>query len=412
MARRKKRKIKIYYGRIVTVLLILGIVIYSLYLLVMKMMGESHQIHRVDFGTLDLEDTMEMLVIRNEMLVNTELEGSVNYLVEENTFVIQGTPVLEIYNDGKRPINDTMTPNALMRSEVEFDYNALQYRIDHIRNEIFLAIEMENYSKVPGLKEELTLQLERLEKIREDHIFLTHRLPHYSQQTVGAGQLAYGQRKALFSPASGLLSYAIDGYETYLHINQLYYLSFKDIFQNKNHTVQPRVDYARAQIPLFKVVDQASYYLVGLMSRELMLTYEREQNVKVRIKGDEIEGVVHDVFVEGDEAVLVLRMNRPFDRFEKTRFLQVDVVRDNSRGLVIPRDAIVYQSGETGVLMIDSNRRLKFMPIKELLVTPDYMIVYHDRFFDSEKGMIRTLKLGDQIIRNAHLYQEGDRIDE
>lgn len=406
MQRRKRRKPR--YGRIAFSFLIpLSIV----YFLIQSMFSQSHATYIVPVGTLSLEAIAPVVVIRNEVVLETELSGKITYFFNEGDLVNKGTLLAEIFNDGSNETLEVVNERVLERKQTEFDYNLLSYEIENIRELIVFHLDAEDFLPIPRLKRDLLLKMDRMDRMREDHRFLTNRSLSYAQQTVGEGVLLEGQKKAIASPANGIMSFMTDGLESFINIENVYNIHFKELKNEEVSSHNLVRDYTTSKSQLFRLIDPATYYLGAIIPNDAIETYQNATYITVEIEGHQMTGMVIDVFTESDGAVCIIQMKERFPSFHNKRWIDAKLIREDYLGLKVPTDSIINQSGRLGVYALDSNKRLKFTPIKILGYDDEYAIISNEQFYDSDQGLVRSIRLGQEIARNAHLYKDGDRIE-
>ena len=74
-------------------------------------------------------------------------------------------------------------------------------------------------------------------------------------------------------------------------------------------------------------------------------------------------------------------------------------------------DSIVNKDGDVGVYVVDKERKLTFVPVKILGYDDTFAIVYNEQFYDVNKGVVRSIKVNQEVVRDASNYKVGDRVD-
>ena len=412
MAKNNKKRRKPKYGRILFSLILFFGAIFMLVQLGIDLFYKDEVTYLVSVGNLNIENQYEALILRNEVVIDTNLSGQITYFANEGEYLVKDNWVAEIYNDGTT-VADTVDENQREenRKLVEFDYNLLESDINTLKNEILFQMNQASYEAIPALKQDLILKLERLDKLQGENKFLSNRTASYAEKTLGEGILLAGQKQAIYAPASGILTYRLDGYEDFLTIDNLYNINYDEIgslsfeLENLNKRVVKPKD------KLFKIVDHSNYYITAIISNEEVETYKNTQSITVRINGQTLKGVVHDVFTNQKNAVAVIQMRDVFDDFQNQRFVNCTIVRENYRGLKLHTDSIVNIEGQLGVYVVDQERKLIFVPIKILGYDEDSAIVYNEQFYDPNLGIVRSIKLNQEVVRQAINYKVGDRMD-
>ncbi|HAS73066.1 MAG TPA: hypothetical protein DCS67_02860, partial [Clostridiales bacterium UBA8960] len=348
---RKKRRPK--YGRIFFSLLIFGLFIYFVVKLGLDLFYKEQSTYLVTSGSLNIENRYSALVLRNEMIVDTKLSGKITYFVSEGTEVDKNTQIAEIYNDGSKTEVVETSEREINRKKIEFDYNILEYEITNLRNLILFQMDSKQYAEIPSLKRDLMLKLERLDKLQTENKFLSNRTASYSEKTIGEGVLMDGQKLAIYAPASGIITYRIDGYEDFLTIDNLYNINYDEISAlalEESSLVRQSV---KPNDKLFKIVDNANYFITAVVSNEEVDTYKNIQSISVVVDGKTLKGDVYDVFVNNDRAVVVIQLRERFDSYFSKRVIDCSIIRENYKGLKIHTDSTINIDGQIGVFVVN-----------------------------------------------------------
>jgi len=407
---RKKRRPR--YGRIVFSLLIFGLFIYFIVNLGLDLFYKEQSTYLVTVGNLNIENQYEALVLRNEMIVDTNLSGKITYFTNEGEVIEKNHQIAEIFNDGSEAVASAeATERELNRKKIEFDYNLLEYDITTLRNEILFQMSAKQYEQIPILKEELVQKLERLDKLQEENKFLSNRTASYSEKTIGEGVLMEGQKQAIYAPASGVLTYKIDGYEDFLTIDNLYNINYDEISAFSFEETSLVRDSVSAKDKLFKIVDNANYFIAAIVSNDEIDTYKDVQSISAVINGKTLKGEVYDVFTNKENAVAIIQLREGFEGFFNRRVITCSIVRENYRGLKIAMTSIVNNEGVIGVYVVGKERKISFVPVKILGYDEAFAIVYNEQFYDAALGVVRSIKVNQEVVAEASKYKPGDRID-
>jgi putative membrane fusion protein len=408
----KKKHRKVRYDRIIMSLLFLGGLIYFAVKLILGFFADQQLTYTVQVDSLNLEDSYTAFILRNELVVDTELTGKINYIAEESSIVKKNHPILEIYNDGGIVTSETISERELDRKKIQFDYTSLEYEIGALKDRIELNLLNKTYGEIPALKQELILKQTRLGKLRVENKFLSNRETSNVTQTIGSGHLTEGEKRTVSAPAEGILTYQIDGYESVLKADNIYNISFKELSDLKFEETSTRTEVSKSQVPLFKIVDVSTYYLLFEIAKEAIQTYEDIQDLEVHVDQKVLKAVVHDVYSDQDSAVVLIKLHEPFDDFHLYRWQDLKVVRQNYRGLKIKVSSIVTQEDRLGVYSVGPDRRVSFIPIKVLAYDSENAIVYNAQFYDPEFGLVRTISVDQEVVIDSKAFREGDIVHE
>ena len=408
---RKKKKRKPKYGRII----ISTLLFFGLMALLIKigfdMFVKEHDTYLVDYGSLDIKDDVSAIVIRNEIIVKTNLKGSLTYYVNEGDRVIKGEPIAEVFNDGNIAQDTTATELEINQKQIEFDYNVLESDIMTLKNNILFAISQKDYAEIPSFKRELILKLQTREKLEGENKFLANRTSSYTERTVGEGYLNEGEKSMLNAPADGIVTFQIDGYEDFLNIDNIYNVNYDEVNTVSFAKQSVFSNFSDGSSALLKLVDQSTFYVLFSVSSDNGDTYVQGKKVLVTINGETLNGEVFDIFSAGSDTQVVIRLNDENTTFINDRKVNCTIVNDDFSGLKINIDSIVNSNNQNGVYRVMDDRKLAFVPIKIIGYDDDYAVVQADQFYDNSNGIVRTISASQEIIRNATAYREGDIIE-
>lgn len=405
----KKRKPK--YFRIFMSLALLGCGIYFLGVWVYGLFTDNAATYVANVGTLRVEEKTNAVVIRNEMLVKTELKGKLTYFYNEGDRVRKGDAVAEVFNDGNAITTSEESEREQLKKQMEFDYNSLESDIEKNIKAIELALDNKQYEVIPDLKHQLVLKIERMNKLKTENRFLTNRTETYTEQTVGKGVLTEGQKKVLMAPANGILSYASDGLEQVLTINTIYNVKIANFLSEPSKNETLKSDYVSGNHGLLRLVDEATYYLAATIPLEKIETYKAGMSVVADFGTLKTEAEILDAYAEDINGVVILRLKEGFENYHVKRTVPLSIVKDDYKGIKVPTDAILNQDGTLSVYVVESNKKLKKVPVKIIGYDAEFAVVYNEQFYDAKMGVVRSLKIGQSIVRNAHMYKEGQILD-
>jgi len=405
---KKRRRPK--YGRIFISIVVLILIVYFVVKLGYSLFIKEYTTYLVDYGTLNIEYEYNALLIKNEIVVTTNSGGKITYFINEGDLVKKNTNVAEIFNDGSELISEDTTDLEIIQNQVEFDYTVLESDIVNLKDQIIDSIKAQNFQEIPSLKRNLTLKLDKLEKLEGENKFLSNRTNMYSTKEMGTGALKVGQKVILESPADAIISYNLDGFETILTVDNIYDLDYVALMDEPINSISMIKSQIEVSQPAFKLVDQSTFYLAVIIENDEADTFKNMGELSVRINDTLIPGFVYDVFSSGDKSVAVVRVNDYEAYLYDQRKVTCDLIKDNYKGLKIHIDSIVSIEGRIGVYVVDDSRKLKFTPVKVLGYDDAYAVVQNEQFYDKDYGIVRSVSIYDEIIRDGKAYEDGEYI--
>lgn len=202
----------------------------------------------------------------------------------------------------------------------------------------------------------------------------------------------------LYNPEAGILSYTGDGLETILTPDNLSQITVED-FDNINRDYSRLVNGEKVERgePLYRIVNNYRLYLIIKASIEEGKRYSRNEVIFVRDKktdSDLIEGRIIQIKMSGNNTLLKIKLDRFVEHWLNMRWLNIELVKNIYRGIVIPREAVFTEPRGQGVLTLTINREYKF---KNIVVENG----------TAEKVVVEGLEIGDNVLREPSQVNYG-----
>lgn len=358
-----------------------------------------------EYGEVILEKEYNSFIIRNETLVSSRVSGLIKYFVTEGERVKKGFKVAEISEintNGKGVVAKSENDNIPL-----IDEDALNREIDLVKNSLVEAVRNENYTLVKNLKKDLNLKLDKKGKLakgeklyKEGYNFKESFVESNGNNTMN-----------LYSVASGIVSFKIDGYENTFTMDKLYTIDYNTA-ANENYE---KVNLLRSKVnvgdSIYKIVDNSKWYLVSIVEKGELDYYKVGRSVGIALEGEEFDGIIEDAFEIEDGAGVLIRVNKEIGDFTSNRLVKPTISRKNYKGLKVKLDSLVKVEDRMGVFVLDIDKKAKFVEVNVIGYNETEAIVQENYFYKKiadEKKIINTLKLYDEIVTNPDHYKVGD----
>ncbi|MCT4631739.1 MAG: hypothetical protein N4A76_03245 [Firmicutes bacterium] len=398
LSRRKRKKRFIGIIVFLIMLIIASRMIYS-YLL------RDNSTYVAEYGEVVLEKEYNSFILRNETLVSSRLSGLIKYFVTEGERVKKGFKIAEI--------SEIDNSKAQVLSKIEndnipiIDENALERDIDFVRRNLVEAIRSEDYSSVKKLKKDLNLKLEKKGKLAKGEKLYKEGY-NFKESFVEAN----GNNKMnLYSVASGIVSFKVDGYENTFTMDKLYNIDYNSALKENYEKVNLLRSKVNAGDSIYKIVDNSKWYLVSLIEKSEMDYYKVGQNVSIKLSEEEFQGIIEDEFELDQGAGVLIRINKEIGDFTSSRLVKPIISRKNYRGLKIKLDSLVKNEGNLGVYVLDIDKKARFVEVNVIGYNESEAIVQENYFYrkvGEENKIVTTVKLYDEVVENPTDYKVGD----
>lgn len=384
----------------------------------------------IEEGSIEESIDLEGLIVRNERIYRSDGDGKVNRLIDEGERVKVGTKIAEItlsndesaltskLNEINEKINAIEKVNEENKSQSDNE-KAVQ-NVDSLLKTIQESVIEGDYAQVNSLKEQLYESMGKQVKVSGDDTLARKSLEQLKEEREKLKKDIKDNTINCFSQEAGIVSFQTDGLEEILSGNNINNYSVDDFIKAKAN-IKNTVDDDKVNVgePIFKIMDNYSWYLIGYIDEKKQISYlEKGDNVTFVIDGENnrVNGRVIKISTVKGQAFVVAKFNSHFHNYYNLRNVDVKIIKSNSEGLKIPNKAISEKEGTSGVYIKDESGIIKFRPIKILGKNDDIAIVSKgdsNSFIDikgSDKK-VKTVKLFDEILLSGGKIKEGRIVD-
>ena len=364
---------------------------------------------KVEWGNLNSSFSSEAVIIRNEQIVTSTNYGTLECLTAEGDFVYEGTAVAELYlsdyseNDieslikVQQDIKDHQTSNIL-KNIVYDDLEKINDGIDSLVDEIS-ELAMENrYREIPAKDSDLKVLLEQRRRYMNENLSSDYTLEKYFQQEESLIEKINESVITMYSPSDGVVSFFLDGLETYLNYSFLQsmtnsqYESMKKIISDSYNNADIGQD-SKVNInqSVYRIVEPNLWYAVMKVPRSKN-TLVSGQSYMVNFDGYEygyVNGYVESLIDANRDVIVVMRFTEDIGTMATLRTVTCNF-GDTAEGFKVPREYIEYVDGVYGITVKDAGK--KFVPVYVLAQDNTHVII-------STADEENPLKVGQRLVK-------------
>lgn len=408
--------------RVVRTLFFLIIILYFVYKLVYGLFIKPPDTEIVRFGEVSTQKEYQCLIVRDEKIVKSPSEGIIKYYVEEGEKVENGYKISEIYTssvneEDREKLNDLherideieSTKGSMFEVDVEKLDNEISLIVDELRN----ARVQEDFEKIRQLEDNLKNKIDKKRRVSGDKSFSGANLSKLQSEKELLETKIKNSILEIDSPASGIVSYYVDGYEELLTSSNLANIKYEFIKTMEPSLEKLKYDKVIYNQPVFKITDNTLWYIVIVTDTDDADTFKTGKKISMDFPDSRITGSIVDKINDESKSFIVVKTNQFESSFNRLRKVNLNIVKDQYEGLKIHRDSIVEIDNKLGVFILSVNRKAIFKPIKILGYNDEYAIVQNNEFSRKEGDTVKsvkTLKLYDEILRYGKKYEEGDTV--
>jgi putative membrane fusion protein len=378
-----------------------------------------------------LEDIIEAngIIIKDEEVFDSNVDGSLIYYHEDGDKVSKGLLVADINTDSnsaqiqseikelESAIEDKKKESSLNKQEdiqtsgtnnkeipqSDLQTSILNNDIENMYNIIGQA-DIGNSIKVQGTSNKYdSYDINQLETMKNSlsKSLSTNKVPYYSNK-------------------SGIITYKIDGLEDrYIYKNVLSLtpsstaeIEYTETDSSKNSNV------AKGD-KLFKIIRNFDYYIAATVNNEYAKLFDENKYVKTRILADDVEsevwGYIKKINYGSEESVLIIYFDDYFYKVYDKRYVDLQLITGSYDGLKIESKSIAEKDGIKGVYVKDASNIVKFFPVEILgedsndaiVYIGDYVSERNRRIIKINENKYETIKIFDKIILEPDKVYEG-----
>jgi len=356
----------------------------------------------ITYGTVEAKEMVTGYITRNEKIVSADILGDLYPVVSEGERVSKKQKVAVVKNANsdniEAKIKDIKNKLSLLATPAIFnnDIKLLENDVSSSLNSLMLGNYNENFSNLTSVRNKIEDKLSKKALIiGEAGTKGTLENEYYEELKKYESQLT-NTREELSAPIAGTVAYKLDGYESVFSYNAI---GDYDVETLENMNVPSGELVGTTKKNSFKIVDNIEGYVTVISGSEEALNARVDKKIKLRfpeISNEEISGRVEYLTIDGDKAVITLRINRMLENLINYRKTKVEMIWNSAEGLLVPSTAIKYEeNGEAEIYVINGRRAIEKSVDVELdngedaIITSKegYGIILYDRIAKDAKNV-------------------------
>lgn len=279
--------------------------------------------YEVKLGSLAVNNKYEGVALREELVVNSNYSGYINYYAREDEKVSKGAMVYTVDSSGK--LSEMMGSNSGEGSSLS------ESDLSELKTEISAFSTMFKPSKF-DMTYDFKYDIEgTVLKLANSNVLLnidSLRTQNY------ADSIDFG-----YAPESGIIVYSTDGYEG-LNPEDLTDEMFDyEIYEKKQFHSN---DLTGIDEPAYKLVTSELWSVIVEVEENRALELESESYVEVRfLKNNYTSWAAVSILRQNGKTYAKLDFNNSMVTFASDRFIEIEILDNAQEGLKVPQSAIV-----------------------------------------------------------------------
>ena len=203
------------------------------------------------------------------------------------------------------------------------------------------------------------------------------------------------------SRAEGIVSYYTDGCENLFTPEKMQKMTFESV---KSKIVNTVVSLDRKTAvkgePIFKIIDRSCWYFLCWIDTSNAKKYIVGKTITIAFGKDNIFADVYKTIDQGEYTLIILKTNRYYENFDKSRFAGVSLITSDESGLIVENSSITTENKQKGVYRKNKVGEYIFTPIKIITTDGKKSVVQKSYFYDSDGKLLNTINNYDEVLKN------------
>ena len=399
-------------------LFILGIFIYIIFYAISSIIGKNIHTKVLENEMTDMKISRKCLIVRDEYLLKSDINGEVKLLVDEGERVTKLQEVANVYNNVDRNIDANISSldeeiEKLKNGEVNLskkEISDFNEKIESVFNEIQVDLLISDYSNIKEYKETLDNYLKDKNKLLNNDIDSVKLTSKEEQKRILEKQRS-SNVATYSSKMAGIISFKFDGNEEKYNFTNLNEITKSDIEKedNKYQDVSSNLKEVKDGSVLLRIINNYDAYIVTYISEDESKNFEINQSIKLDSGDNEIEATVYEVYQEDDNFIAIFKINNQNMGIYDTRVKEFDIIYKQIDGLKVPKQSIEEVNNQKGVYVLNQEtRKVDFVELKTIQYEDDEVIFID--YYKNQKEGIKTIDIHDEIILKPNSINKNIKI--
>ena len=208
---------------------------------------------------------------------------------------------------------------------------------------------------------------------------------------------ASNQQQKIFNKKAGLVSFAVDGLENEVNINNLNQIdlsNFEDLNGNYKHLLSG--DRVKKDENLYRIINNFKLNLIAEIPESQTDRFRINELIFLEQKNSDklIEAEIVDIRQNLDSTFFFIEVEQFIPRWINRRRIDLNIIKNIYRGIKIPRRAVFNQPSGRGVLKVSGYNKYEFQEVVIINGNDEYVIV-------------SGLEIGEEVITNPEDFDYG-----
>lgn len=352
------------------------------------------------------------IVIREEIIVNTNTAGTLHFVLSDGERVARGGVIANIYSNAEASVTVNRIEQLKSRiadieemqgyNDVEAaDITLANTKVNSSLNTMIRNIAAGEFSSAESDSAELLTNISRRQMITGEQTDFSARLDELKAELDSLNASLPQPVGSITTDTSGYFVSGIDGYENVLSCDDIESITPEYL---KTLTAEKTSDTA-----VGKIVSGYTWYIASEVSISDSLKYKvgDKLTLKTTIKSaPELNVTLERINTSNneDKAIMIFSCQQMNSELASIRKGTMTIINNTYSGLKLPTKALRFQDGKTGVF-VRSGMIIKFVGVNVLYRTDEYIIC------EQQVSNESVLRLYDDVVVKGKGLYDGKIVD-
>lgn len=367
------------------------VVLLALFLKTVGLFDSKIKTYPATLGKIEITLDKTAIVIRDEILISSNVEGKVEFLVEEAQRVYSSQSVAMI-TPSKLPENkEEEEKEEKDFSQYMVDIDVIRSNIKSLEDELSYLVKQNKYAEIEDVRARLSsfyLVQQAFEK--QGGIKPAESIVSVSQDS---------GRYIVSAPKAGLIGLETSLYDKLFTLGNINLIQFNKLPEIPESQVKREV---RPGDIFLRIVDNKNSFLVTELAPEELAYFKQGNLCEIHIGEAQIFAEIYQIIHTEQQTGIIFRAFEDYAKMTEYRDVKVKLIPEKTDGILIKSTSIVEQEGQVGVKVLSPSGVVRFVPIKIKARVGDEAVIHSDFFTISQSEgaseSIKTVNLYDEIL--------------
>lgn len=367
-------------------------------------------------GEMEKSYSFSAMVIRNETVILSQKSGVLESHVDNGEMIRKNKHIASIYEskideNTKRTIErinariDEITKIKDQFSASEIGAYQLDGVMDSKMRDLSDAMEKGDMKEVTALANELNLLNDRKNALQKGADYTEDTLKALLAEKAEAEKELGSSKQDLFSPAAGIYTTDVDGFERLLTPNAIGEMTPYEFDAIKKMNEKDRAKPKANEV--CKIIEGTEWSVAFVATEKELSKLKEGSRVYIRAKNHEEDSEARISYIStpvNGNYLVIATSDKDCTWAMKERFVEIDLIRSKHTGLKVPIAALRVKDGKTGVFAVVDGI-VYFKEVNVLYKDSVYAIVEED---NTSRGGL--LLYDEVVVSSRRELKEGERI--